>query len=51
MEILIQTLYYKINLQKLPVVALEECKKVEQLKTYELNEGQMCVGGVAGKDR
>lgn len=33
----------------LPVVPLDKCRKIQQLKQYNFGDGQICVGGVAGK--
>ncbi|XP_070504889.1 CLIP domain-containing serine protease HP8-like [Chironomus tepperi] len=39
-----------LQMIRLPVVNLDECRKVKQLSQYDIGLGQLCVGGVAGKD-
>ncbi|CRL08180.1 CLUMA_CG021014, isoform A [Clunio marinus] len=34
----------------LPVVDIERCREIKQLKHYNFSMGQICVGGQAGKD-
>ncbi|KAL7013509.1 hypothetical protein ACKWTF_015432 [Chironomus riparius] len=35
---------------RLPVVNLDECRNVKQLSQFYMGPGQLCVGGIAGKD-
>ncbi|KAG5667888.1 hypothetical protein PVAND_015854 [Polypedilum vanderplanki] len=39
-----------LNVVRLPVVEIEKCKEIKQLSVYEFSKGQMCVGGIKGKD-
>lgn len=34
---------------RLPVVNIDECRKIKQLQQHEFSRGQICVGGIAGK--
>lgn len=34
---------------KLPVVEIDNCRKIKQLSNFNFSQGHMCVGGVAGK--
>lgn len=36
---------------RLPVVNIDECRKVKQLSEYEIGPGQLCVGGITGKGK
>lgn len=36
---------------KLPVVEIVNCQNIKQLSHFKFNNGQMCVGGVAGKGK
>ena len=38
-----------LKVVRLPVVNLDECRKVKQLSQYKFGPEQLCVGGVAGK--
>lgn len=36
---------------RLPVVNIDECRKIKQLEHHEFSRGQICVGGIAGKGK
>lgn len=40
-----------LQVVKLPVVSIKNCRKIKQLEQYDFNKGQICVGGVAGKGK
>lgn len=40
-----------LQVVKLPVVDIERCRKIKQLKHYDFTGGQICVGGVEGKGK
>lgn len=41
----------ELQVVKLPVVEIEKCRKIKQLRQYEFSLGQICVGGIAGKGK
>lgn len=38
-----------LQVVRLPVVEINKCRDIKQLEHYEFSQGQMCVGGIAGK--
>lgn len=40
-----------LQIVKLPVVSLDECRKIRQLQQFEFTAAQICVGGIAGKGK
>jgi hypothetical protein len=38
-----------LQVVKLPVVEIENCRKIKQLSHLKFSNGHMCVGGIAGK--
>lgn len=38
-----------LQVVRLPVVEMDNCKKIKQLEKFEFSNGQVCVGGIAGK--
>jgi hypothetical protein len=34
---------------KLPVVNIDNCRKIKQLSHFNFSKGHLCVGGIAGK--
>lgn len=40
-----------LQVVKLPVVDIDNCRKIKQLEAYDFSLGQLCVGGIAGKGK